>query len=287
MPVQPDKIFEMYGGKVQIAYFDKMHRYSRIVDGVVQKDRIISVTAATGKLDKSRVLMAWATRLGREFLCEKLFTKDGKFRADMKKISEDTLMALIREAEKIYDVRREEAATIGTAVHKWAEEYIKGLNPDLPKDEKQLNGVMAFLKWVKEHDVEFILNEVPVYSLEHDYVGRMDVAVKMKVKGNGNKKLTCPGDFKTNNWGVDKITGERFSRVYDEFRFQIAAYRHAYEEEHGDFFTGPRLEFAFDKDSGDFAVHNLDEQPRAYEADFECFLGLLATKRREKELAKI
>lgn len=250
MPQLPDKTFKLYKGSVLIDFYEKKHWYRHHNTGAT----IISVTGVTSIVDKSRPLIIWATRLAETHLTTLI--NDGK------KITVEHVV----EACKLHQVRKEEAATSGTLVHKWAEDYIKGLDPELPKDEKILNGVTAFLNWVKEHDVKFYESERMVYSKKHDFVGTLDAIAKIKNR-------TCLIDFKTSNG------------VYSEMRYQVAGYQLAYEEETGKKFTGPRYLIRFDKDTGDFHVHNLDEDPKNYEKDKAAFLAALALKRREKELS--
>lgn len=265
----PTKTHSLYGGKITIDFYEGRHMYKVRETGEVP----ISVTGATGMLDKSRPLMIWAERLSVEFLVSKINEKI--------KITEE----LVREACHLHQVRKEEAATIGGLVHKWAEDYINGEDPEMPTDEKVLNGVTAFLNFVAEHDVQFLASEEIIYSKKHRYVGLFDAIVSLK--WNGNKKRTIHmGDFKTNNWKEDKTTGERKPTVYNEYRYQVAAYQNAYEEEHGKYFTGGRLVFSFDKDNGEFHVTELDENPTDYKKDVECFLAALTLKKRDKEMSK-
>lgn len=267
MPQLPTKTHSLYGGKITIDFYEGRHLYKVRETGEVP----ISVTGATSIIDKSRPLLIWSERLSVEYLLDKLNAKV--------KFTEE----LIREACHQHQVKKEEAATIGGLVHKWAEDYIAGVNPELPTDEKVLNGVTAFLSFVQEHDVKFLASEKIVYSKKHRYVGLLDTIVSMK--WNSTKRLICLGDFKTNNWKEDKETGERKPTVYAEYRYQVAGYQNAYEEEHGEYFTGPRLMFSFDKDGGNFKVTDLDEQEDNYEKDVKCFLSALTLRKRDKELS--
>lgn len=257
--VQPDKIVKLYNGSVEIAYYDKQHRYSKVVKGEVEKGWIISVTAATGILDKSRVLMWWATKkLAAPFLKGLLEKKTP--------ITEE----LIDEACHLWEVEREKAADLGTQIHAWIESYIKAQlypkqyeAPKMPEDEKIQNGAMAFLRWLDENKVRFIASELLVYSKKYDYVGLMDA----KAVVNGR---TCVIDFKSSNG------------VYTDHRYQVAAYQAADEEESKKLYTGDRWIIRLGKETGEFEAHQLGD----FQKDFKAFLGLLDVKRREKELAK-
>lgn len=250
MPLQPDKVFKLYKNSVEIEFYETKHWYKHRGE----RKTIISVTGAVGMVDKSTPLIIWAIKLTNAFLKEALLTA--------KPITSD----IIDEACKQHQIRKEEAASKGSEVHKWAEQYILGKNPEFPTDEKVLNGVTAFLSWVKDHNVKFKESERMIYSKKHDYVGTLDAIAVI----GGKTSLI---DFKTSNG------------VYNTMHYQVAGYQLAYEEETGKKLTGPRYIIRFDKDTGDFHVHNLDEDSGAYKKDGLAFLAALTLKKREKELS--
>jgi len=212
---------------------------------------VYGVTSITGMIDKSRPLIIWAVGLAKDHLLGRLYAGEP--------ITEE----LILEACKQHQIRKEEAANKGTLVHQWAEDFIKGRNPRIPNDDEQVrNGIQAFLKWVNDTDIEFIESELPVYSLKYEYAGILDLEAKI------NKKRVIV-DFKTSKG------------IYNDMRYQVAAYQNAREEMTGNTY-GNRILVRFDKETGDFHIHELDNQ----KADFKAFLGALAIKRREQELNK-
>ena len=248
----PDKVIELYKGKVRIEFFERYHQYF-LVKKNGEREKIKSVTSATSVIDKSAALMGWAVKLGRIFLTEKLES------------GEIITLEMVNEAAKLHVVRKKEAADLGTAVHDWAEHYIKAKlarksKPALPEDARILNGVIAFLKWEKEHKVKFVASELMVYSKKHNYVGLMDA--KAIIDG----KLACV-DFKTSNG------------IYDEFRFQVAAYREADSEESKKKY-GSTWIIRFGKDDGEFEAHEIPDHKK----DFEAFTAALALRRRLDEL---
>jgi len=123
-----------------------------------------------------------------------------------------------------------------------------------------LNGVTAFLRWIKEYKVKFIESERLVYSKKYDYVGLMD----LKARINGKLALV---DFKTSKG------------VYNEYRYQVAAYLYADQEESGDKYEECWI-IKFDKDDGNFEAHKIED----FEDDYKAFLGALQVKKREKVL---
>jgi CRISPR/Cas system-associated exonuclease Cas4 (RecB family) len=248
------KSAKLYNGKVQIDFYPNSHRYKKHGE----RNWLISVTTATGMLDKSRVLINWAVGLAKTFMYDQL---DTLAKTDSKELIE----SLIDKACLQHQEKKTKAATSGTAVHEWAEAYINGEDPALPKDKKVLNGVMAFMKWVKDSKIKFSACEKLVYSKKHDYVGLMDAVGKIKGK---NYVI----DFKTSKY------------IYNEHRYQTSAYLMADEEESGVKYDGIYL-VKFDKETGEFEPHLFDSR-EDIDKDFEAFMGLLAVKKREKELTK-
>lgn len=247
----PTKTTELYNGEVVIDFFESKHQYKKRGE----KSCIISVTGATGMINKP-LLIPWAVKLTKNYLIEKL------------ERSETITVADVEEAGKQHRIKRDTAAEKGTQVHNWAEQFINNLldiknhKPEMPNDEQVLNGVLAFLDWQKEHKVEFLSSEKLVYSKKHDYVGLMDAEAIIDGK-------RCVIDFKTS------------SGVYNEMRYQVAAYQAADEEESGNKYDGNRWIIRFDKETAEFEAHELSE----FKKDFKTFLGALAIKQREKELA--
>lgn len=200
---------KIYGGEVTIDFYPKSHMY-KITDpanGLV-KERVKGVTTYLGIKDKSAPLVSWATETAGLHLYDILSSGNS--------ITMDDVRNAINRHKEIKD----EAATIGTAMHEWCEYFIKyklgrpgyDQEPKLPADPQILLGVNSFLEWYINHDVEFIDSEKIVYSRKHRYVGTLDF--KARVDG----KLTG-GDFKSSNG------------LYNSVLAQISAYIEADEEE--------------------------------------------------------
>ncbi len=253
-------IQKLYGGNVEIVFYPDSHRYR--LSG--EKSYLISVTAATGMIDKSRVLMQWAIGLAGGHLKQYLEN------SPVNKYSAEELLPVIEEACKLYEVKRDEAASIGSQVHDWAEKFAqakisKTELPEIPEtdDERIINGIHGFLDWHEKNDVEFIACENIVFSKEHKFVGKFDVVAKV----NGRKVII---DYKT------------AKGVYSDMHYQVAAYRLAYEEEHGKIDGATILHF--NKETGDFNVYEFTDED--HEKNYPVFLACLKIKEREKELSK-
>lgn len=260
--MQPTKTAILYNGKVIIDFFGEgaFHYYKKRGS----KDTIISVTSAVGIVDKSSALIWWAIGKCKDFLHANLEllakTKDGKVIAE-----------LIEEAGKQHQLAKEEAADLGTQVHDWVDKYTqanKKIKAEMVKpenlkglDERVVNGISAFLRWIKKQKVEFLENEKLVYSNKHDYVGLLDA----KAKINGKLALV---DYKTSKG------------VYSTYRYQTAAYLKADEEESGVKYD-ERWILKFGKDDGEFEAYKLEN----LEEDFKAFIACLDVKKREKFLS--
>ena len=243
---------KLYKGKVKINFAEKDWNGKKIHKYTDSKgNKIESVTGITGLLDKSTPLMIWATRMMGDYILDyysgQVITPD-----------------IIETAKKQWREAKEKAADIGSAIHEWVEQKIKGLEPEIPQEEKVRNGAIAFLKWMKTHDIKFKETERIVYSKKYNYVGRCDWFGK-------EGKTWIIGDHKSSKG------------IYNEMRYQLAAYWNASEEERiAEFEKGIIVKYG--KEDGEFET--LEISRREYLKDREAFLGLLQTKRREIELKK-
>jgi CRISPR/Cas system-associated exonuclease Cas4 (RecB family) len=241
------KIVKLYQGKTVIKFDDERHIFYDPKGNVLS-----SVTSATGIIDKSGALMGWTAKQMALYLI---------LNWDIKKIkTEEEKLQIIELAKKEYRRLKQEAADLGTEIHSWVNEWIKGKKPSMPENEKVVNGITAFLKFQKEHKIKWIETERIVYSKKHGYAGILDAV------GEIEGKLALI-DFKSSNG------------IYDEMRFQVAGYQLAYEEE-----TKKKIEkrmiIRFGKDDGEFEVFELGEDGK----DKEIFLACLQIKRRLNEL---
>ena len=243
------KELNLYEGKTTITFDDGRHIFRDSKGNV-----ILSVTAATGIIDKSGPLMWWTAEMMGLFLIDNW---------DIKKIKKESeKMALIDTAKKEYRKAKAEAADIGTEIHQWASDWIKGKKPDMPENEKVVNGITAFLKFQKEHKVKWLESERIVYSKKHNFAGILDAT------GIIEGVLTLI-DFKSSK------------SIYDDMRFQVAGYQIAFEEETGNPIQ-KRMIIRFGKEDGEFEVKELDED----EKDKKIFLACLQVAKRMKELKK-
>lgn len=270
-----EKRIKFYGGKITILFDEVKHRFSHL-DG----RPINSVTSATGKLDKSGPLTWWATRvMGERILYNLGIVPEGHFSEDNEEnkkqwadylntikemnIGTTAIFKAILAGKKEHSKRKVAAADIGTEIHKWIEKWIGGKKPPMPEDERAKNGVIAFMKFIKENEkLKITSSEQFIYSKKYDYAGIKD----WDAEEDG---MLVIGDNKSSKG------------IYTEMRYQLAGYWNASEEE-----SGRRYEKGiiakFGKYDGEFEY--LEIPRREYKKDLKAFLGLLEIRRREKEL---
>lgn len=208
------KTISLYKKSVEILFDDsldekgeKKHAYYLNDNG--KKKRLAGVTTFCGIIDKPQ-LIGWAVGVTVDFLRDHIdYLKTGQLE------SEEILKMAKDESNRV----KKDAGELGSVIHKWIEQYIKGEEPEMPNDERVIIGVNAFLDWVDATGAKFIWSEKIVYSKKYGFVGTADFGVtftKGKLKG---KKLL--GDIKTGN------------DIYEEVKLQTSAYKEADEEEAG------------------------------------------------------
>lgn len=126
-----------------------------------------------------------------------------------KEYTEEEKEELLMEAKNAHKTKSEKAQEIGTKIHKWIEDYIKGEEPEMIEGhEKTLN---SFKEWEKENNVKWIKSELIVASKKHKVAGTLDGLALV----NGELVLI---DFKT-------------SKRFNKSAFlQTAAYKMCLEE---------------------------------------------------------
>lgn len=250
---------DLYHNTVKVEYNDGWHAYR--VNGEKVK---FTVSGIVG--DSVDGLLMWAVKIVVEKL--KSLVQAGEI------IDEQTL----EENKGAWKDHRQELADIGTAVHNWIEQYVAGMKPEYPEDERALNGVLAFLKLVDEKGMEFVENEKIVYSKENKYIGIMDVVFTM---ASENHQIYHAGDWKTGKCDIKKLVRSTEKRAWEKDRYQLAGYQFADTEESGRVYGNGWL-FYIDKNTGEFSALELKDQ----EKDFIAFKCRLFLKQREAELKK-
>lgn len=278
------KFKSLKGKEVNLQYDDAKHQY--FIDGV----RADGVTTALSVIDKSGPLIYWAVnKMAIPFLKDTI--KPGVI------YDEVQLMNIFTDASRQHTKKKDEAAGVGTLAHDWVERWIKhrineqfihdhrkestipalphpehALPPEMPTSPLLRNAVQAFMLWEKEHSVIYHHSEKKVCHPKYGYAGTLDFEATI----DGELSI---GDLKTSNG------------IYDEYRFQIAAYLAAREAETGKKYKARwcvRIgkETKRDKDGNEMVEFEAkrydtgDDQKK----DFAAFISALTLCRRLKEL---
>ena len=165
-----------------------------------------SVTAILNELNKP-ALTYWAANCAVSYIEQNLSEVDPN--------NPHSLNDLFLNAKTAFKTVGKEATDIGSAVHHAIEHYVKhGKDATGDLSESVQNGFLAFLEWESLNKVEWLESEKTLYNLESCYAGTCDAIAKI----NGVKYLL---DFKTSK------------SIYDEYRFQLAAYMACLDESEG------------------------------------------------------
>ena len=248
--------FSLYNGEILLEYNDKNHRYYLGSKGIP------SVTGITSGSSKE-ALIQWAADKSTEYMADRIVPGIS--------LDEVEIQKLLNGARYAHSRKKEEAATIGSVVHKWIERYIrlkiegKDVDMQYPVNLQAKNGVKSFLKWKRKNNVQWERAEKKIYSKEYGYAGTLD----NKATVNGNKSI---GDIKTG------------SGVWREHFYQLAAYRYAETEETREDYPGSFI-LHVPKDGGDVVPYLMHGE--IYNIAFRGFLGLFEMYKANKPIDKM
>lgn len=215
---------DLYGGDVTLYFDESNHEYFALQNG--EREKVPSPSSITDVLAKPG-LIYWAVGETISFLETRL--EPGT------KYEEVEIQNILDEAKSARFKSRGEAATIGTVVHEWIEDYIKrhvdegridplavNSSSALAKHEKltphnvdAARAVRSFLGWEDRRDVEWLKSELMVYNRSAEYAGTFDALARV----DGDLTVI---DFKTSKG------------LYDGHYLQISGYAMAYEQMTGD-----------------------------------------------------
>lgn len=221
--ISNSKVYSLYNDEVKLIFNPFGHRYT------IDEREIVGVTTILKTIIAKEALVGWAVKVTGDYVMANYSPKTVKTAKDMEN--------LISLAKKAHRAKKEDAADLGTRVHKWIETYIeakqKGITLQLIDQEDIRKPVESFLQWEKEHKVEWISSERPVYSRRFDYCGTMDFLAKVDGK-------LMVGDLKTSK------------AIYPEqYYLQVAGYRYALIEEHPEMKIDGMIIIRIPKEDGD------------------------------------
>lgn len=234
--------FLLYDGQVKLDFDETKHVYK--YNGSI----VPSVTGIVGVINKP-ALMGWALKMAGEYL-EKNWRPGYSY-------DELAIEEHIKACKNAHRQKAGEAASIGTIVHKFAENFFKlnGQHPGLPVNEDARRGAQAFLSWVEQCNVEPIASEFKVFHPTYLYAGTCDLDAMI----DGRRAIV---DLKTS------------SGVYPEMWLQTVAYQEAREHELGDQVQyDERWILRLDKKTGHFEAKRRDDSFAG--KDWAAFRGCL------------
>lgn len=275
-------LFSFFGGKVNLK--KRMYGTAPSFKREGATETVLSVTRCTKNLDKSKALIPWAVKL----VGTHITTHVESLKAPH--MLKEEVLVLVSEAVLAPDQAKEKGGDTGTLIHDYAHEFAqmkidgkKGtpslahLDENNEEHAKALNGISAFLDWYNTNDVEFLEMEKMVYYNSEfcddpakplvEFYGYIDLVARV------NGKLVVV-DYKSSKG------------VYNEQRYQVAAYREAFNagRSKGEERAGAALIVNFNKETGALITKEVSEEECAL--DFSAFLGLYAVACRERVLEK-
>ncbi len=249
---------KLYDWTVIINFYPNSHRYKK----PDEKGWIRSVTSITGIVEKP-FLKQWAVDMAIKYL-------DGFLQYQGAIIGKQEL----EQARTAWDKVSQEAKDIWHDVHEYIEWYISyekgaGEKPVAPIDDKAKKWVIAFLKWKKEHNVEFLHSEKLVYSKEHNYCGIFD-------------------DSYIKDWLKFLSDSKTSKSIYEDYITQTVGYVIAYEEEFPNEKSFDWISIKrFDKETGEFEMFELLRSDPLFDKAKKCFLSCLNLKNTNDEFKKV
>ena len=219
-----NEIHELYGGEVKLKYKEwenqgrTTHGYW-VLEPSEEAGRKPGVTSALGVIAKP-VLMQYAANKAVEVFADNHDPKRAWSKARFNKIAKDA-----KYAHRTYSTDR---ADIGTAIHNWIENHLKGKDGKVTPEMKL--GVDSYLEFEETYKPTYRFSERVIYSRKHGYCGRVDAGVELDGYGILDFKTGKP-DKEYNSYSK-QYTGKY--RAYSEHLAQDAGYDIAIAEEDGE-----------------------------------------------------
>lgn len=151
---------------------------------------------------------------------------------------------------KFCDEKSEKGKLIGTQIHEAIENYIlhNKIEVETTYAEEVTTALKGFVQFRKDHpEITLEWAEEMLTSTIHGYNGTMDCkAIR------DNVALVM-------DWKTGECKKEDAPKIYDEYKYQVAAYVKAYNEVHGSD-IGTALIVVFAKDEVAYTLYEMDKQ---------------------------
>lgn len=173
------------------------------------KERVPSVSAIVKRLDKGDALINWAANCAADEMMQWI-TKA----ALSEKVDFEEALQAADNSRTAHTRIRDAAGDVGTKLHDYAKDYMRGKVALLPPDARVIRVAGAFRDWHAENVFSDFRLERRVYSAKWRFAGTPDFFGKF----NGQLAVL---DYKTGKG------------IYSEQWIQLMAYKLALEEEYG------------------------------------------------------
>ena len=219
------------------------------------------VTGILGVINKPAIPI-WSSEQSANYVLKIARKLDG-IKTDRLKYNTRFSKLLIKRAKKQPLIKSREASNIGTQVHKTIDSIISGEEIEIHQDIKP--AVDGFLSWRNSNSLKIMLGDTKIASRIYGFGGSLDM-----VAFDNNQAVIF--DFKTTKKRKDRSHG-----IYNEFAYQLAAYKIAFQETFG---ISVKALYALwlNKEKPEFEAVRINN----HEMCFEAFLGAFKLYQMQK-----
>jgi hypothetical protein len=281
--------YSFYNSKIKLFFDASKHEYYRFNKEGERVEVPGCTTVLKTAIDKSQMLMPWATKLAIDTLKLRMFNPDGT----LKSYSTEELFSWFAEAKDKHKERLDEAGDIGHVAHDALERTIQyainntggvveKLFPvdnfyETEKGKMAQSCFEAGIDWIHKHKVVFKHTERKVYSLEYDVAGTLD---GVGLVSSCDELKCCRG--KVFHQTPALIDWKSSNQIRNEYAIQAGFYVFAQLEEFPDEPIYLRFICRLGKLDGKFEPWLITAD--SFEQDLETFLAALTLYRNLKAL---
>ena len=280
------KSYKFYNSTSELFYDDPSHTYFRHDPSGKRVDIPGVTTVLKAAIDKSFVLIPWATKLCVEHIMAQTLDEQQNF----KEFSPEQFLQILNEGKTKHKDALNDAGNIGNIVHDALEQLAKhciresdgklssNTQDFVPAESQAASCFNAAVEWLLLHNIQFVFAERKIYSRTYDFAGTSDVVAYVDscddltcCRGKKFKRQLSVIDYKSSN------------QLNDTFRIQAAAYQFAFIEELELPITH-RYILRLGKHDGKFEPQMTG--PEFFEDDMKTFLDALSLYRSSRRMAE-